>query len=305
MMTTGETKRTLQRASQRTSTVKMIANTILVGVLTTICRIIAQMLIPNGTQTVLQPSVFVLNGTMPIAFTVYGIFAFSIIASLYFFVERKLSGSRIIKGLKYGAACAATWTAYLMEPLPHASPLDRITYPIADGAALLLMGLLLGLLCSRDRPEVEQDGNRDRCGDRNQDLAGNRNRFLSDRAFPVFVIALCFTVGRICQYLAINTYSSFASEKWQTLIWAALTGCVIAVVMLYLKKHLAATGRMKTAWILGGMIYGIDLLLFNFFMPLVFTPDLPDLIVRTLVDVIAVTVGIYLVSGKERINTTV
>lgn len=61
---------------------------ILVGILTTCCRIIAQMFIPDETQIILQPSIFVINGTMQIAFTIYGIFAYSIIAALYFFIEK-------------------------------------------------------------------------------------------------------------------------------------------------------------------------------------------------------------------------
>ena len=38
-------------------------------------------------------------------------------------------------------------------------------------------------------------------------------------------------------------------------------------------------------------MFGADLLLFNFFMPLVFAADVPDLIPRTIVDIVAVTIG--------------
>ena len=44
--------------------------------------------------------------------------------------------------------------------------------------------------------------------------------------------------------------------------------------------------------ILGGLLFGVDLFLFNFFMPLVFAADIPDLILRTLTDTFAVTVGL-------------
>ena len=98
----------------------------------------------------------------------------------------------------------------------------------------------------------------------------------------------------------IDIYSSFENEKLYTLFWVVLTGFVIGVTMLYLKEHLVKGSRIKTSLILGGMLFGIDLLLFNFFMPLVFSADIPDLIIRTFIDIIAITIGIYLISSKDK-----
>ena len=92
---------------------------LLIGVLTTIVRIIGQLLIPAGTQDVLKPSVFVNNGTMPIAFTIYGILAYTIIAFMFLLVKDKISGNRAIRGLKYSISCCLVWVVYLLEPLPH------------------------------------------------------------------------------------------------------------------------------------------------------------------------------------------
>ncbi len=263
---------------------KRTLKVIIIGILTTCCRIIAQMFIPDGTQIILQPSIFVLNGTMQIAFTIYGIFAYSLIAALYFFVERNLSGSKIIKGLKYGITCAVVWIIYLLEPSPHVNPIDKITYPMADSAALIVMGLLLGLFCSKDNPKVEHD----------------RSRNILNHIFSLCCITICFSIGRLIQYMFIDIYSSFENEKLYTLLWVVLTGFVIGVTMLYLKEHLVKRSRIKTSLILGCMLFGIDLLLFNFFMPLVFSANIPDLIIRTFIDIIAITIGIYLISSKDK-----
>ena len=78
---------------------------LLVGILTALTRALGQMLIPDGAQTVLQPAVFTKNGTMPIAFMIYGVFAYSIIGALYLLIENKLSGHRmalIVMGLLLG-----------------------------------------------------------------------------------------------------------------------------------------------------------------------------------------------------------
>ena len=98
---------------------------LLIGVLTTIVRIIGQLLIPAGTQDVLKPSVFVNNGTMPIAFTIYGILAYTIIAFMFLLVKDKISGNRAIRGLKYSISCCLVWVVYLLEPLPHVAFMDK------------------------------------------------------------------------------------------------------------------------------------------------------------------------------------
>ncbi len=51
-------------------TMKNILKIFLVGLATTIVRIIGQLSIPAGEQTVLSPSIFAQNGTMPLSFTV-------------------------------------------------------------------------------------------------------------------------------------------------------------------------------------------------------------------------------------------
>ena len=112
--------------------VKNILKIILVGLATTVVRMIGQLSIPAGEQTVLLPSVFAQNGTMPLFFTVYGIFAYSLISSLFLLIRGNLSGNRILQGLKYGISCCIVWIVYLFEPLPHVAGIDRITYPAAD-----------------------------------------------------------------------------------------------------------------------------------------------------------------------------
>lgn len=112
--------------------IKNILKILLIGFAATIIRIVGQLFIPAGEQTVLAPSIFAQNGTMPLVFTVYGIFAYSLIASLFLLIRSRLGGNWILQGLKYGLSCCVVWIVYLIEPLPHVALLDRITYPIAE-----------------------------------------------------------------------------------------------------------------------------------------------------------------------------
>ena len=261
-------------------TIKNILKIFLVGLATTVVRIIGQLSIPAGKQTVLAPSIFAQNGTMPLAFTVYGVFAYSLIASLFLLIRNCLGGNRIWQGLKYGLSCCAVWIVYLLEPLPHVAAIDRITYPVADSLALIVMGLLLGWLFGKSK-----------C------LLGRQKT-----AFPVLpalTVTACFFAGRMIQYLILGIYSSFDEKPLETILWCLLAGIAISCVMAWLNPRIGSGNRVRRAMILGCLLFGVDLILFNFFMPLVFDADIPDLLLRTLIDILTVTLGCLAFSNRH------
>jgi len=263
---------------------KTFLKILIIGVLSTAFRIFGQMLIPNSAQTVLQPSVFVRNGTMPIAFSLYGILVYSIIAAMFLLVCGGMSGNKLIKGLKYGLACAVVWGVYLLEPLPHVTTLvDKLSYPIVDGVALLWMGLLTGLFLGRT-------------------TAPERKPFQITKAgISVAIIAVLFTCGRLFQYLVLHIYSSFDAKMFETILWSVLTGLAIGAVLLWLNQYAHSRSRIQRSAILGILLFGINLLLFNFFVPLALDADVLDLLSRTVVDLIFVTAGTLFIPRRENI----
>lgn len=68
-------------------TIQNILKLLFIGLITTIVRIVGQFSIPAGEQTVLAPSVFAQSGTMPLAFTLYGIFVYSLSAALFLLIR--------------------------------------------------------------------------------------------------------------------------------------------------------------------------------------------------------------------------
>ena len=254
------------------SMMKTIFKIFIIGAITTIFRIIGQVLIPPGSQNVLLPSIFVENGTLPLVFSIYGFFAYSFISMMFLLIGNQLSGNKIMQGLKYGLFCYFIWVVYLLEPLPHVSPIDTITYPAADGLALVVMGIMLGLMLGENKPSIKN----------------NKSRY---NIIPLINIILSFIVGRLIQYLIFGIYSSFSSKKIETLGWCILTGFVIACTLIWINKYVKQENFIKRALILGCLLFGLNLTLFNFFMPLVFDADILDLILRTVIDFSAVTIG--------------
>lgn len=252
---------------------KTILKIILIGLVTTLCRIIGQMMIPQGTQSILPPSIFVSNGTMPIVFTLYGIFAYSLIATLFLLIRNNMSGNKIMQGIKFGISCCVIWVAYLFEPLPHVAPIDRITYPLADSVALLVLGLLLGILLGK-KSSIKK-----------------ANHSFNELYVPVAAITALFVSGRLVQYLFFDIYSYFYIKTAETVVWCICTGFAIACSLVWVKQYLTSTSKFQLACVLGGLIFGLDLTLFNFFMPLVFSADISDLILRSVMDIVFVSLG--------------
>lgn len=244
-----------------------------VGAICTLVRIIGQLFIP-ATPAILPPSGIALNGMVPVAFTIYAFFVYSFIAAIYLLISPNLSGSRFIKGLKYGACCAAIWVMYLLEPLPHVALLDKFTYPLADGLTLIIMGFFIGLFLSKDSPKLD---------------TGFDVRFATG---DLVVITLFFTAGRMIEYFVTGIYSSFETQKAETVIWTILTGIVISFVVLWFEHYIRTTNKFVSAVLAGGTFFGVNYTLFNFFMPIIFSCGIGDLIIRTAIDIVAVTLGL-------------
>ena len=244
---------------------------IFIGIITTVIRIICQMMIPAGEQTVLQSSIYVKNGTMPIAFTVYGIIAYSIIASLFLLIRNEMTGHKLKQGFNFALSFCVIWVIYLLEPLLHVVQLDKITYPLADSFSLLILGILTGKMLGRDTVTKKHKS--------------------SINILQLTIITSCFVIGRFLQYSLFDTYSLFENNTIETMIWSLMTGIVIALVLNWLDSYIKQKNTMLRVLLVSMIYFGVDLTLFNFFMPLVFDADIPDLILRTLVDIIAITIG--------------
>ncbi len=102
-------------------------------------------------------------------------------------------------GAEAGLSCCVVWIVYLLEPLPHVAPLDRITYPIADSLALIVMGLLLGRLFGNPAQQADKKN-------------------LPFPILPVLTVTACFFAGRMLQYLFLDIYFSFDEKPLETVL---------------------------------------------------------------------------------------
>lgn len=248
---------------------------VLIGFITTLLRAMLQTLMPVGNQTVLAPSIFINNGSMPLVFMLYGTFAYTMIAVIFLIIHKNLSGNRIIKGLKFGILYSLLWSVYLMEPLAHGAPIDKITYPIADSVVLIVMGVLLGRFIAISSPN-------------------KKYRFTKHSLLSIGFIVVLFFIGRMIEYTIFNIYSSFNKSPLTSIVWVIGTGIVIGLVFDYINPLISSKSIIHKSFIFGVVIFGVDLFALNFFMPIVFDFDILDLLTRTIVDINFVFIGSYI-----------
>lgn len=247
-----------------------------------IIRSMLQLLIPSVNQTVLQPSVFVENGTLPVAFMIYGTLAFIAITFIFILIHKGMGGGRISKGLKTGLIYSLVWTIFLVEPLPHGSMIDLFSYPLADSIVLMFLGLMTGRFLSESSPKKK-----------------HASGITIKSILNITILTLFFTIGRLIQYKVFDIYSMFEQAQARTLIWVICTGIIIGLMFEYLKHTINSTAFTKSL-IFGGIIFGVNLFFFNFFLPLVLKVDILDLTIRTFVDTVSVTIGCLIINVKKR-----
>lgn len=133
---------------------------IIIGILTALVRAYGQGFIPIIEEPLLWPSIFVEGGIQFLGFIVFGSVFYTAIAALFLLMNKNMKGRSFFKGLKFSLFLIIIWTAYLLEPLPHVTVTDMIAYPLVDGVALLILGVLSGLLLGTKEKgtlEVEAD----------------------------------------------------------------------------------------------------------------------------------------------------
>jgi hypothetical protein len=251
---------------------------VLAAAIATFFRIMLQGLIPAGGEAAVGESIVVKAGLLIPAFTIYAFLTFVAIALVFTLIEASLPGpSKLRRGLLFGSAMAVLWAAYLFEPVPLGANTpfpDILAYPLADGGSMLLFGALLGRFVATDKASD----------------ARLRIRPLA----PLVAIAATFLVLRLFDYLVLDIYSLFADRAADTMLWVVITGSLAGLVYLVVRSGIPSSTPGGRALLFGLVVFGLPLTLFNFFVPLALDVDTVDLAIRTAVDIVAVTLGVFI-----------
>jgi len=259
---------------------KRLFKILVISFMLIIIRSMLQLIIPSTNQTVLQPSVFVKNGTLPMVFMIYGTVAFAAITIIFILIHRGMGGGKVLKGIRTGLIYSIVWTIFLVEPLPHGSTIDLFSYPIADSFVLLLLGLMSGKFLS-------------------ENSAKKSHKLTTNSIFNISIITLIFTIGRIIEYKFFHIYSMFEQAQAKTLLWVICAGIIIGFMFEYLNYTINVNDVLERSLVFGGIFFGVNLVFFNFFLPIVLNVNIIDLIIRTLIDILSVIIACLIINVKE------
>lgn len=252
-----------------------IGRILLAGLAGALVRLGGQLLIPASEQGVLAPGRFGEGGLMLLLFTLYAWVGYSVLAAIFLLVRERISGSRLWQGLKYGFSLAAVWTVYSLEPLPHMTAMDHLVNPLAGGLALMAMAVTAAFLLGFEINEIRY----------------YRTIF---HIIPTIAVGVFFFVGRVILFEGLQIYSSYMDAPVGASFWAIGAGLTVALAMNWYHNKRPMHSRLLKALFLGGVMFGVNLLFMNFFMPIVFEVDIADLLLRTGIDVLAVTLAALL-----------
>jgi len=257
---------------------KLLLKLFLIAAAATIFRVLIQLLMPpiNDGGMPWPPSIIVKSGLIPVVFTIYGIFVYGSLAVIFSLIQNELPGKKIIKGLIFGLAFGLMWAIYLFEPpvSTSSSLIGLLEYPVADGTTLVILGIIAGRFIGV-----------------NSDVPFKF--VLPTRVFAVIIFPLLLLAARYWAYKAINLDSAYATKPQGTLIWVAITGLWIGIMYLVFRPCIASKSLIVKAVLFGFCIFGIDLLLFNCFIPLVFEYNIIKVLVRTAIDIVPITIAVF------------
>jgi hypothetical protein len=228
---------------------------------------------------------------MPLAAIVYGILTYGLLGIVFIVVQGRLTGTKWAKGLRFGTGFCLVWASYLLEPLPFnagAKVAEMLSYPLADGSTLLVLGIILGW----------------GLGTNSASKSESRFNAASLALLALLAIPALFLATRYFSYTVLHVYSSFDSRPGATMMWAAGTGLCLGVLFLWLRPGINGQSPFARAASFTLFVLGINLLLFNSFMILAFADfSVLDILVRTVMDLVPVLAGVFISEAALRYHS--
>ena len=210
---------------------------------------------------------------------VIGLFfiTFWALALVFIFIQDKLPGKGLLKGLRYGISFGVLWLIGMFEmSIAFGSPLKyEFLSGLCDCLSLILLGLLLGRF-------IATDSNRD------------VNEKSKIGLIPIFIIASLFIVERYFRYFTLTYNPGYFANPLITFVFTLSLGLWIGVMYWLLRQELAKYSPAKRALWFGGIVFGIDWLFYSLFLLLFLKLPLIEILLVPAFDILSVIIGIFI-----------
>jgi hypothetical protein len=220
------------------------------------------------------PSLFIERGFfLPVVSAALMVW-FGTLAIIFNLIQTNLSGTKMIKGLRFGIAFAVLCFLAIFEMclVFGSSLIDELCTSTTDGLSILFLGLLLGSLAGADSTVL------------------SRRMKLNHKSF--IFIPLLFLTGRYFGYMFVNIMSAYSEKPIGTFLWTVAIGYWTAV-MYWLLNETCKRSPMAQAVRFGVMIFGIYWLIYNSFVLLFLKLSIWNVFLRVIIDVVSITGGVW------------
>ena len=221
-------------------------------------------------------SIIITSGLFPpVAFTALAI-TFGIIGLIFLGIQKYLWGSKLRKGMVFGLAIGGVWIIGMIEAhvLFSLSFFGEVYTGFADSCGILTMCLLLGKNFADNTP-----------------LRENRPK---TSYIAIMVISGMYIIVRYLSYSVFSIESAYIMNPFGTFIWTAAMGAWIGIMYSQMDINIFEKSPLKHALLFGGVVFGLQWIIFNLFALLFIVVPVSDLLFRSGFDVIAITLGVYI-----------
>ncbi len=223
-------------------------------------------------------SIVITSGLFPIVASIALATTFGIIGLIFLWIQKHLWGSKLQKGLIFGLSMCGVWIIGMTEAhvLFSLSLFGELYTGFADGVGILLMSVLLGKYFVDDtfkekkKPQIS--------------------------VMAILSIAIFYLIARYFSYFILNIESAAISAPFATFVWTAALGIWIGFMYTLMDIDKYRTTPFKHAVLFGGIVFGIEWIIFNLFALIFIVTPVSDLIYRSLFDVLGVMIGVYVFS---------
>ena len=227
-------------------------------------------------------SIVITSGLFPpVAFTALAS-TFGIIGFIFLGIQKSLRGSKLRKGMVFGLAMSGVWIIGMTEAhvLFSLSLFGEIYTGIADGSGILVMSLLLGKNLADDTFE---------------------EKILPETTYlAITIIAVIFILVRYLSYSVLHIESSYTTQPLATFLWTMIMGSWIGIMYTLIGMNIYQRNPLKHALLFGGLVFGLQWIIFNLFALLFIVVPVLDLILRSVFDTLAIILGVYFFSMFQR-----
>jgi len=213
----------------------------------------------------------------PVAFATLAL-SFFAMGLIFLVIQKALRGTKLRKGGAFGLALSGMYIIGMIEAsvIFPVSLFGELYTGIADSCGIVLMSLLLGKYVADDTL--------------------NREKNISTTIPAIVTIPVIYVVVRYFSYTVLHIESSYTTRPLATFLWTAGMGGWIVVMYRLVGRDMWSAHSLKHAVFFGGLVFGLNWLVFNLFALLFIVVPVLDLVYRSVFDVLAIIIGVYISS---------